>query len=125
MTSTKSRRRKTGLIRAGSLAKVNWKPEKPEPNGKLLPSFKDWDNAGATARMAHALLLRTRDQLTDMHQKVDHKAIHEMMVQFSNTSEILKATITMIETAACRVITSACTHHVAGGKFVIDGESRA
>jgi hypothetical protein len=39
--------------------------------------------------MAHAVMLRTRDQLIEMHKNLDHDGVDKMTARHFSTSEIL------------------------------------
>jgi hypothetical protein len=81
--------------------------------GELIPSNDTLVSLGVTARVACAIMLRTRDELVDMH---DHDSIDEMMTSIDQASESLKWITHMVDTAYVRILTSASAHLAAGGE---------
>lgn len=106
-------------------AKIDWKPWVREPGmgpTELVPSADVMQSLGVTGRLAYSIMLRTRDELIDMHTKVDHDTVDALMTDLADGLEILKGIAAMIDGAYMRTLAAACALQVRGGKFVIDGK---
>jgi hypothetical protein len=111
------RPRKGKLATEADIAKLDWKPWKQPRDGKLIPSDLDFARCGVPARMAFAVMLRTRDDLIGSHSKVEHTIVDKMMANFAETAEWLKSIVAMIDLAYMRVLASAAAYNARGGKF--------
>jgi hypothetical protein len=67
--------------------------------------------------MAYGVMLRTHAQLIEMHGRLDHGHVDQMMGHFLGTAEWLKATAHMVEMAYLRVLASAAAADPKGIKF--------
>jgi hypothetical protein len=91
-------------------AKIDFKPWKREPGmrkGELFPSPEAMANHAITCRIAYGFVLMTRDKMIDMHSRIDHDKVDEIMAHLADTGEFLKATAQMVEIAYQRVLASA------------------
>jgi len=75
----------------------------------LLPRRTDWDETGITARMAYAVMLKTRAEVIESPQKAGDDAGNEVLFRLASEKERLLGIVAMIEGAFCRVLAAA--HH--------------
>ena len=101
-------------------ATIDFKPW-PQAPGKgpteFIPAEDEWKFHGTTCRMAHAICLKTREDLIAMHGKAEHETVDAMMAEFLETGEALKELVQMCDVAYARVLASAAAAHKAGVKF--------
>jgi hypothetical protein len=94
-----------------------WKRPRGMKPGQLIPSDTDFQRCGVSARLAYAIMLRTRDELIDMHKRVDHAHVDQMMTNIFETTEWLKTVVALLDMAYMRVLASASANLVRKGKF--------
>jgi hypothetical protein len=102
------------------IAKVDFKPWTRTPDmqpTELIPSNATLQSCALPARMAYAIMLRTKEQLIEMHGKVEHEDIDNMMDDLSNTAEKLKSIVAILDTAYTRMLVSASARMISKGKF--------
>jgi hypothetical protein len=87
-----------------------------KPN-ELIPADATLQSCGVPARLAYAVMLRTREELIEMHGKLDHDYVDKMCASFAGTAETLKAIVAMLDAAYLRVLASASARIVRKGKF--------
>jgi hypothetical protein len=108
LVPTRKSRGKLATMR--DYAKIDFKPWKRDPGmreGEMIPSHEVISNHGVTCRIAYGLMLITREKLIDMHSRLDHDKVDEIMAHLADTGEFLKATAQMVEIAYQRVLASA------------------
>jgi hypothetical protein len=101
-------------------ATIDFKPWSQIPGKgptEFIPSDDEWRFHGTTCRTAHAICLKTREDLIAMHGKAEHETIDAMMAGLLETSEALKELVQMCDAAYTRVLASAAAAHKAGVKF--------
>jgi hypothetical protein len=111
------RKRKGKRATIRDYAKIDFNPWPREKNGKLAPSAEAMQRFGVSGRIAHAVMLMTREDMITNHGKLDHKIMDQMMGDLANTAECLKEITLMIETAYQRLLASACAADKRGIKF--------
>ena len=118
LVPTRKRRGKPATMR--DYATIDFKPW-PQAPGKgpteFIPSEDAWKFHGITCRTAHAICLKTREDLIAMHGKAEHETVDAMMAGFLETGEALKELVQMCDAAYARVLASAAAAHKAGVKF--------
>jgi hypothetical protein len=124
------RRRKVKgkLATARDYAKAaHWKPWTRDPDmepGELFPSQEITHDLGIGARLAYAIMLKSPEELIEMHKSVEHETMDEMMAHLSQTEENLKSLASMVKSAYLRILATGCKHALARGKFKFrDGSS--
>lgn len=89
------------------LASASFEPWMPEENGEILPSARMIGDITVTCRLAHAIMLKSRDELTALHMDASgYEAVDDLITSLVNTGERLKEMASMVEGAYCRVIAS-------------------
>ena len=76
---------------------------------------------GATSRR-QAAMLRSKEELVELHGELDHESVDQMMADLARTAEVLKQITAMVETAYVRVLASASKREMQRKPFVIDGK---
>jgi hypothetical protein len=100
-------RRKGKLISNQDLVAAKFEPWEPEENEEILPSTKMMNDITITSRLAHTVMLTTRDQLvTRSMDASNHNAVFELIECFKNTEERLKEMAGMVGGARLRVLAS-------------------
>jgi hypothetical protein len=113
------------LASARDFAKLNWKPWKHPATKPLSPSPDSLEGLGVTARLAYATMLKSRADLIEMHQTVEHETVDKLMAGLFQAAEDFKALAKMIESAYARILAAGEQHALAGGEFKFqDGSSR-
>jgi hypothetical protein len=92
--------RKIGSKRFGML---DFEPWPPVPDNELIPSPELVEDIGTSARLAHAILLRSRDELKAIHEKLDGAEIDVMKTWLNETRNKVGALAAMIDEAFSRV----------------------
>src|SRR5258705_8929559 len=118
LVPTRKSRGKPATMR--DYAKIDFKPWKRDPgmkDGEMFPSHDVIAEHGVTCRIAYGLMLMTRHKMIDMHSRIDHDKIDEVMANLVATGEFMKATAQMVESAYQRVLASAAAAHTKGIKF--------
>lgn len=69
------------------------------PATELFPAGEYWNRLGTNCHMAHAICLKTRDELIAIHGKNEHETVDLMMAGILETAEALKQTVVMCEAA--------------------------
>jgi hypothetical protein len=115
------KRRKTRgkLATMRDYAKADFKPLKPDKDmkpGELIPADKILLGCGVPARMAYAILLKTKDAVIAMYDRADIKIIDTLMVSMAEAAETLKVTVHVLDTAYLRVLAAAAAREVAKDK---------
>lgn len=108
------------LKQIAKIAKIDFQAWTRDPGmgpNELLPSNETLLNAAVPARLAYSIMLKTREQLIEMHGKIEHQQVDEMMAAFAAAGEKLKAIAYMVEGAYARVLASAAPHNQRKGKF--------
>jgi hypothetical protein len=78
---------------------------------------------GISARFAAAITQRTKKELIDIHQSIDHDQIDQLMGNLFESAEQMKAMANMLDVAYMRLLSLSCANLAAGGEF--KGASRA
>jgi hypothetical protein len=63
------RKRRASLASIREYAKADFKPWPREPGESLFPSNEQMCEAAAAARMAYAIMLKTKEELIEVHRK--------------------------------------------------------
>jgi hypothetical protein len=92
--------RKIGSKRFGML---DFEPWPPVPDNELIPSPELVEDIGTSARLAHAILLRSRDELKAIHEKLDGAEIDVMKPWLNETRNKVGALAAVIDEAFSRV----------------------
>jgi hypothetical protein len=92
--------RKIGSKRFGML---DFEPWPLVPDNELIPSPELVEDIGTSARLAHAILLRSRDELKAIHEKLDGAEIDVMKTWLNETRNKVGALAAMIDEAFSRV----------------------
>jgi hypothetical protein len=103
------RSKKTARERLASLkefAAVEFKPWAPQPDGKMLPSTEVMNQIGISARLAYAIMLRTKEQLMDMRKEIGDKTLNKLMSGLQADQEIAKELLTLMRTAELRMLSA-------------------
>jgi hypothetical protein len=115
----RSRRPPKGkLATAQDLAKINFEPWKWTPDmreDELLPIKRIWSVLAYRPAWLVRVMLRTRDELIDMYEKVDYEDVDKMMTSILQASQSLKQTLHMLNASYVRILAVAAAH--ATGKF--------
>jgi hypothetical protein len=104
---------KDKLATAQDCARIDFEPWKRTPDmakDELIPSDNALARFGVPARLACAVVFRTRDELIDMYDKVDYEEVDKMMTSISEASEGLKQILTMLDAAYIRLLAAASAH---------------
>ena len=72
--------------------------------------------------IAYAIMLRSKEELVELHGELDHESVDQMMADLARTAEVLKQITAMVETAYLRVLASASERYMQSKPFVIDGK---
>ena len=100
------------------IAKMDFEPWKPRTGlEKFIPSADAWSAAGFNCRLAHAICLKTRDDLIAMHGKTEHETIDAMMAEILATGEAMKEMAQMCSAAYARMLASAAAAYKRGVEF--------
>jgi hypothetical protein len=91
-------------IGSDQLSKLNFEPWAPEPDNNLIPSPELLKDIGKSARLAHAMLLRSRDELVAMHEKLECAEIDVMISLLDDARKKAGALAAMIDEAYSRVL---------------------
>jgi hypothetical protein len=91
-------------IDSNRLSKLDFQPWTPEPDNKLIPSPELLKDIGKSARLAHAVLLRPRDELVAMHEKLECAEIDVMISLLNDARKKAGALAAMIDEAYSRVL---------------------
>jgi hypothetical protein len=111
MTSTASRRGKNRVASDRDYAKLDWKPWERTADmqpDELRPSGKAMHALGVTARYAYAVMLRSADDLIEMHKNVPAEAVDYMLDAFSRDEKRLREIADMIRAANIRCFAAMC-----------------
>lgn len=109
------RRRHRGKPTLHSMAKLDFKPwtrtadMKPD---ELIPRFDVWTHYGVIARLAYAIMLRSREELIGAYRNLEQEAINETMENLDSTIGDLSATIGMLKGAQGRMLAAASAYIV-------------
>jgi hypothetical protein len=105
-------------------AAIDWKPWKRTEGMRpteLCPSAQTMATLGISARVAFGIMLKTREELIDMHKNLEHATVNEIMERLMEAESYAKDITAMIRSATARILAAGCKHQLTGGKFVIDG----
>lgn len=96
-------------------AKLDWEPwEKTDRPG---PGVETMNYLGFYCRVSAAIMTRTKVELSEIHTNLEHKEVDKLVAGLIDTAEMLKALASVAESAYLRVLASASSHHLSGGKF--------
>ena len=76
------------------------------PN-EFIPTVDEWKFYGINCRMAHAICLKTREDLIEMYGKAEYETVDALMAGILQTGEALKELVQMCEAAYARGLASA------------------
>lgn len=98
----------TAVATVSNMASMKFKPW-PKPS-KLEPSSQLMYELGITARVAHAVMQRSKEQLIDMFEELDFKSACELFAALQTTGEALESLAGMVKAAELRVLVAATAH---------------
>ncbi len=107
MTSAAPRRQKHKVASTRSWAKLDWKPWEPTADG-LLPSDGAIHELGVAARIAYAVMLKSVDDLINMHKTAQAETIDAMFDNFLQDEKSLRQIADMIKDAHMRLLSAGC-----------------
>ena len=102
--------------------KLDFERWAPEPDNKLIPSPELLKDIGKSARLAHAVLLRSRDELVAMHEKLECAEIDIMITWLNDARKKAGALAAMIDEAYSRVLI--VHEHASGTRRTIQERTR-
>jgi hypothetical protein len=115
------RRKRTGkLATERDFAKLDWKPWKHPPDlspSELLPSHETMETVSITARIAYSIMLKSREELIEMHKAIEHEVMDELMGKLAQATEDFKALASICDQAYAHILAAGSRHAVSGGKF--------
>jgi hypothetical protein len=113
--------------RIDEFAKIDWKPwKRPRALGRgFYPTPKDMHYHAVTCRIAHGVMLRTRDQLIQSYSELERGNVDQLLAGLPQTAEWLKEMAAMVESAHIRMLAAACTAHKQGTLFAGEKKKRA
>jgi hypothetical protein len=102
------RRKHRGKIAtARDCSKMDFEPWHRTPDmqpDELVPSNEVLREFGVYARMAYAIMLRTKPELMEMPNTLDEDKVENMMANLLSTAEEMKQIVSMIESAYMRML---------------------
>jgi hypothetical protein len=122
-----SKRQKTTDEKIDEFAKINWKPwKRPRVLGRggFYPTPEDMHYYAVTARIAHGVMLRTRDQLIDSYSELKRGNVDSLLKGLPEAAEWFKEMAAMIEGAHVRMLASACAAAKQGTLFAGEKKKR-
>jgi hypothetical protein len=90
-------------ISSKEVSMLDFAPWPPLPDNELIPSPELVEDIGTSARLAHAILLRSRDELKAIHEQLDGAEIDVMKSWLNDTRSKVRALAAMIDEAFSRV----------------------
>jgi hypothetical protein len=94
------------LLKCGEL---DWEPwTEDDPADSLVPSDESMAAVAEASRTAYSIMHLTKSQLIKIHGEAGFDDFAEVMGDFANTVQMLRAVVQMIEGAQGRMIVSAC-----------------
>jgi hypothetical protein len=109
------RRRRGKLATLRAYAKANfdpWQRDRDMNSKELLPSNQTLLNCGVPARIAYAMMLKSKEELIEMFDKLELEDIDSMMASIVESAETLKAIASMLEMADTRMLVAACAREL-------------
>ena len=116
----RKRKRRGRLATMRDYARVNFEPWSRDADmhpDELIPSDKTLTRCGIPARLAYAIMLRTKNDLVDMFDKVELEHIDAMMTSLVDSAETLKAVVSILETAYLRVLVAGSASEINKSKI--------
>jgi hypothetical protein len=111
--SKKPARKRSKFASLKDFAAVEFQPWTRRPDGKMLPSAELMKQIGISARLAYAILLRTKAELMDMRKQVGDEALDEVMNGMQADREAAKELVKMMEAAQLRMISAVASAEMA------------
>jgi hypothetical protein len=115
------RRRRAGkLATERDFAKLDWKPWKHPPDlspSEPLPSRETMETVSITARIAYSIMLKSREELIEMHKAIEHEAMDELMGKLAQAAEDLRRSRRYAIRTYVHILAAGSKHAVSGGKF--------
>jgi hypothetical protein len=94
---------------------ANAKFEPWNGNGEFVGAER-WQTAGQMARLAYAIMHRTREELVETDAKISQEVQEDLWVDLKAEAEYLKSVVAMLDEAHFRTLAAAHINHAKSGK---------
>lgn len=100
----KKRKSRGKLATLNDYAKTNFEAWKPRKDGQFFPTANQIDLIFTSGRIAHGLLLKSRDELIEVYNKIDADLGERILADIFQAAETAKALAQMMEAAETRFL---------------------